>query len=193
MQTFVFKSDYARRLPDPVDTGIEHHFMWVHVSDFPDGLPLEANARRPKQNLNRDIDKKVRASLLNEECTPRTFHLKNLGETIVAERVQLTSKGIYEVLIDEEAQGILNGGHTARIISDMREENPDNFVLVHIETQVPEELVPEVSEGLNTTIQVQQKSIIELRGDFFEWIKTALKNEPYLERRTPLKKATPAT
>lgn len=184
MQTFVFKTDYSRRLPDPVEAGIEHYFMWVHVAEFPDGISLEANARRPKETLNRDIDKAVRSSLLNEDCTPFIFHLKNLGETIVATAVRMTSKGVFEVEIDEETQGILNGGHTARIIADLRSENPDNYVLVHIMTGIPSGptgYIAEVSEGLNTTIQVQQKSIVELRGDF-HWIKKALKDEPYLDR-----------
>jgi AIPR protein len=161
---------------------IEHHFMWVHVRDFPDGLPLEANARRPKDKLNRDIDKDVRASLRDEEPnTPGTFHLKNLGETIVAHAVRMIEKGVYEVEVDELTEGILNGGHTARIIADLRAEKPDNYVLVHIETGIPREIIPECSGGLNTTIQVQQKSLLDLKGSF-EWLQKALSDEPYRER-----------
>jgi hypothetical protein len=173
------RAKLARRMPDPMFNDIEHHVMWVSAADMPKGMPLDANARKPK--LNRSIYGDVRASLHDENGEEGTFHLKNQGVVIVASSVKKVADELYDIAIDE-GQGILNGGHTTALIVESQDEGaPDNYVLVTIRTGVPKDWIPELSGGLNTSVQVQAKSLDDLAGKF-DWIKKQLAREPYYER-----------
>jgi hypothetical protein len=82
----------------------------------------------------------------------------------------------------DEGQGILNGGHTTDIIVESQEDGaPDNYVLVTIRTGVEADWIPELAQGLNTSVQVQAKSLDDL-AKRFQWIKDELKDEPYYDR-----------
>jgi hypothetical protein len=176
---FKVRAKLARRIPDPKFHNIEHHFMWVGAPDMPSGIPLDANARKPK--VNRALYKDVRESLLDQNGEEGTFHLKNQGIVIVATSVKKVGEDLYDIAI-AEGQGILNGGHTTELIVESQEdEAPDNYVLVSIRTGVPNEWIPELSGGLNTSVQVQAKSLDDLAGRF-NWLKEALKEEPYFKR-----------
>lgn len=154
--------------------------MWVAAGDMPSGLPLSANARTP--NVNRAIYEEVRESLSDDSDESGFFHLKNLGVIIVANSVRKTGEDVYVVDIDPATGGILNGGHTTELLVQSQEQElvPDNYVLVAIRTGVPQKWVPEMSGGLNTSVQVQPKSLDNLAGHF-AWIKDELRNEPYFK------------
>lgn len=80
LKTLVLRPSYARRLPDPVfntDPAIYHHIFWVPASTLADGVSYGPNARNP--NSRKQVYKKVDDSLMNVDCLPNTFHLKNLG------------------------------------------------------------------------------------------------------------------
>src|SRR5438094_3076993 len=83
--TFTFKTQAARRIPDPIFPGSSRHIFLCACQDMPKDLPKGANPR--EQNIDRGIYRDVMSSLLNEDCTPNTFHLKNKGITILAEEV----------------------------------------------------------------------------------------------------------
>jgi hypothetical protein len=167
-------------MPDPKRRDIEHHFLWVAAADMPAGLPLGANARIP--NINRGIYEEVQESLADDSEDGGFFHLKNLGIIVVADSVRKIADGVFDVVIDPARGGILNGGHTNQLLVDSQEKEPipDNYVLVAIRTGVPQKWVPEMSGGLNTTVQVQPKSLDNLAG-YFKWIKEELGNEPYFK------------
>jgi hypothetical protein len=180
---FVFRSPFARRLPDPIHPNIVRHILFVPATEMPQGLPLKPNARAPK--INKQVYKEVERSLLNEEGTEGTFHLKHKGITLIADSVQPVgdSKDKFVVAIDENKDhGILDGGHSYALITKARDiELPENWVKVEILTEIPHDWIAEISGGLNTSVQVQAMSLDNLAGEF-NWIKEILKNEPYYSK-----------
>jgi hypothetical protein len=188
MKTFVLPVRFARRLPDPVFPNCERHIMMCAVTDLPSDLPRDPNPRA--QNIDRGIWREIKKHLLNEEGTANTFHLKNKGITIIAERVEKRSDDEYELVIGP-GQGIVDGAHTydldiqsqAEIRELNKAKNGDEppisqFVKLEILTGIPSDLAPEIAGGLNTAVQVQQMSLADLRGKF-DWMKDELQNAPY--------------
>jgi hypothetical protein len=183
-QRFVFHAPYARRLPDPIfkdSLGIDRHILFVPVTEVPEGLPMDANARVP--NIRKRVYKDIEASLLNEDGEPGTFHLKHKGITLVASKVEALDKETFAVTVKDEEQGILDGGHTYTLITKDRGLAPvpsNQWVKFEILTNIPPEWIPEIAGGLNTSVQVQPMSLDNLAHDF-DWVKAELKNEPYFD------------
>jgi len=171
---------YARRMPDPKLTKGERHLFLVAAKDVPEGIPNEPNARRPL--LNKRVYQNVMQSLMSlDGSEPGTFHLKNKGVTVIADDVQKIGDDF--VIKFKKGQGAVDGGHTLEIINKAKESGKadipeDQFVSIEVRTGVPEEWVPEISRGLNTSVQVQEMSLEQLKGHF-DWMKDALKGEPY--------------
>jgi hypothetical protein len=190
--TATFVADFARRIPDPTVSNAERHVMFVRVLDVPDDLPKDPNPRA--QKIDRLIYREVGKHLLNEEGTPNTFHLKNKGITLIAEKVQrgTNDEHVYEVTFGS-GHGIVDGGHTYEILRANREsieelndsdgDGPeiDQFVKFEIVTGLTEDLVPEIARGLNTAVQVQEMSLADLSNEF-GWIKETIKSEPYADK-----------
>ena len=190
MSTFTFKALTARRIPDPVFPGSTRHIFLCAAPDMPEGLPKGANPR--EQNIDRGIYRDVMRSLLNEDCTPNTFHLKNKGITILAEEViKSDDEEALKVRFASSEQGIVDGAHTYDIImrgqssiADLNvagESLPINqYVKVEILTGLDSALVTEIAGGLNTAVQVQRMSLADL-GNEFDWIKEELKKANFLQ------------
>lgn len=187
MKAISMKARFARRFPDPVHPSIERHVMFVAVTDVPPDIPREPNPR--EQNIDRGIWKDIRLHLLNQEGVANSFHLKNKGITIIADRVEKKGEDNYEIVLDE-TQGIVDGGHTYQLIQDslddIRQHNEDEeseinqYVKVEIVTGLDPNLIVEVAGGLNTAIQVQKMSLHNLDKGF-DWIKAELKDKPYFD------------
>jgi len=179
--SFRFAAPYARRMPDPVfrqPHGIERHILFVPVRSVPKGLSLDPNARIP--NLHRRIYQDIERSLLDQDTTPGTFHLKHKGITLVADSVVRASEGVYTVTFAKN-HGIVDGGHTyGLIVKNLENEQlPDQqFVKFEILTGIPNELIVEIAGGLNTSVQVQPFALDNLAGKF-RWIQDALRKQPY--------------
>lgn len=190
MSTFTFKALTARRIPDPVFPGSSRHIFLCAAQDMPAGLPKGANPR--EQNIDRGIYRDVMKSLLNEDCTPNTFHLKNKGITILAEEVvKCDDEEALKVRFSSDEQGIVDGAHTYDIIMRGRVDIADfnavdesnqisQFVKVEILTGLDGNLVTEIAGGLNTAVQVQRMSLADL-GNEFDWIKMELKKSDFLQ------------
>jgi hypothetical protein len=184
MKSFKFFAPISRRFPDPVfkDKGMERHILMVPVHSMPRELPDDPNARRP--NIARRVYRRVQDSLLNRGNEPGTFHLKNKGITIIAASVSVDkSKDNYVVRLDD-GHGIVDGGHTYALIVENL-DNPElpkeQFVSVEIRVGLPDSWIPDVAQGLNTAVQVQDMSLDHLRG-LFDWLQKELENEPYYKQ-----------
>ncbi|MCH7736127.1 MAG: AIPR family protein [Chloroflexi bacterium] len=187
MPAIVFKPDYSRQYPDPLNKAsgsvpihIEHHIFTLNASQLPEGIPKSPNPR--EQNTNKSIYKDIRASL--DDADDPTFHLKNIGITAIAQRVEYSANKDTATVLFEDGQGILNGAHTYEIIQESIADGdcPDNqFVKMEILTGIPPELIPDLAGGLNTSVQVDPASIMNLEG-LFEWVKEELKGTPYEDR-----------
>jgi hypothetical protein len=180
--TFRFHAPIARRIADPIFRklhGTERHILLVPVKDMPDELPFDPNARTP--NTNKRVYKKVEQSLLDKNGEPGTFHLKNKGITIVAKSVKQIAEDQFDVVLTKGVHGVLDGGHTYSLIAKHKNSPhlpEEQFVQVEIRVGIPDEWIPEIAGGLNTTVQVQDMSLDNLAGAF-DWIKRELKSEPY--------------
>ena len=174
----------ARRVKHPVFPEIEKHYMTVRAVDLPDGIRKDANARDGEgKDLRKQVYREVQRSLVEDQAYPGIFDLKNKGIVILAESVRKIGEDTYEIRI-RDGQGIVDGGHTYEIITRAQSaENipEDQYVEVQIRTGVDDEMITEISAGLNTGIAVKRHSIANLDGKF-DWIKEEVANEPYFSR-----------
>jgi len=180
-----FRVHDARKIPHPVFSEIGKYWLTVCARDFPRGISTKANTRDPV-GLNRPIYKDVRESLKGKTSVPGTFDLLNKGITILAVDVRMSekSKGFVELVVDDEAGGIVDGGHTAKLIWDAQEADQipaEQFVDVYVRTNISGGLITDIARGLNTSIQVQAKSIYN-HGGVFDWLKEAIASEPYADQ-----------
>lgn len=182
MKKTEIKPLFLRKFPDPINRedmsgeyDIEHILAICQANQLPDGIPLGPNPRA--QNTDKTIYKKVKESLEAEEDP--TFFLKNKGITILARKLVISDdKKTITVFFDEQ-DGIVDGGHTYRIIQDSVEKTPDNqYVKIEIITGLPDYFIEPIAEGLNTAVQVQQMSLSNLSKKF-DWIKEAIADKHY--------------
>lgn len=173
----------ARKISHPVFEGVAKHWMTVPAKDFPPGIATSANARDPV-GLNRRVYRDVKESLLGlSSAELGSFDLMNKGITILVEEVRLInkSKNEYEIVIDDETGGIVDGAHTARIIDDANASGsipPEQHVEVYIRTNIAGRMITDIARGLNTSLQVAPKSIYNIDG-VFDWLKDELESESY--------------
>jgi len=172
----------SRKISHPVFRTIDKYWLTVKATDFPAGISTAANAREPV-GLNRLVYRDVRESLEGTAADPGTFDLMNKGITILAVNVRLVDKEnqFFEVTVDDEKGGIVDGAHTAKIIEQCNRDgttNPDQYVEVYIRTGVENDLITDIARGLNTGMQVAPKSIYNIDG-VFDWLKSEISGQPY--------------
>lgn len=172
----VIHAPIARRFPAPQDApadlaGVDTHIFRVRASEVPPGIPLDANPRDP--NLNRQVYRGVRRSLQGEQGTG-SFHLKHGGIVLVAERVEKLGADRYRLWFNPAVkQGVVNGGHSYKLLLEAQgsDDIPENqYIEIKVHTGVPRETVPELAEGLNSSMQVREESLADLRQQF-DWLK----------------------
>ena len=171
-----------RKISHPVFSDVDKYWLTVAAKDFPPGISTAANARDPI-GLNRRVYKEVRSSLDGLSADPGTFDLMNKGITILAEGVKLVDKaaGLFDITIDDDEGGIVDGAHTAAIIDEANADGttPDEqHVEVYIRTGITTEMISDIARGLNTGIQVASQSIYNIAG-VFDWLKDEISEKPY--------------
>lgn len=172
------KESSFRRLDDPFENGTSKKYIfYVKVSDVPDGIPMATNPR--EQSLKSAVATGITESLLSNDGY---FHLKNRGIVLSAEDVHYNNRtGIATVIFsDELCHGDIDGGHTYKILCEHREEKLDQYVQFEVMTGV-EDIIEDLAEARNTSVQVDVKSMAELRKNF-EPVKEALEGMPFFER-----------
>lgn len=184
MKTFTVRAAFARRLPDPTfqKEGVDRHILFIQANTFPAALAqcLDPNARQP--NTDRSVYREVRDSL---DSNDGLFHLKNKGITIIARKVEKSGEDFYTLVIEDEGgmkDGIVDGGHTAQIISEANADTSSSFPLQYVKVEVltnlRPELIDDISGGLNTSVAVKLMSLKNLEGRF-DWLKHSLAPKPY--------------
>lgn len=173
-----FKASAVRTISSPSQEGVTTYFAYVNFRDLPDNLPLEVNPRKPKMGTA------VAKALINAVKSADTdFDINNRGIVIVAKDFKFnTNDQLVTIDLDDNPQnfGILDGGHTYTAIKDHKDELSDEIdKFVRLEIIVGNELtVSRIADARNTSASVSDIALYEL-DDRFDFIKEAIKNEPY--------------
>lgn len=135
------------------------------------------------------VAKKIAKSF---EDSPTSFFFKNRGITLLVERASFDNdtKELSLEFFDSDIHGMLDGGHTYKIITkileSLEESEKKDFDDAHVRLEIlegfsdPEDVV-DIVEARNTSTQVKDQSIEDLLGHF-DSIKEVLKGEKYSDR-----------
>jgi hypothetical protein len=87
-------------------------------------------------------------------------------------------------MVDPAIHGLLDGGHTYRVVTESAEglapEAPPRYVRVEIVTGFDRETISDVVEARNTSNQVRDESLANLRQEF-EPLKEVLRSHKYFD------------
>ena len=115
--------------------------------------------------------------------SPDRFHERNRGITIVAESLNYDDKRQEVVLklSDKSLHGVVDGAHTLHAVLGADEQAANAAVFIKCVIGVEATEIAEMAGGLNTSQQVDLKSLENLR-DHFELLKRTLKDLPYANK-----------
>lgn len=180
-----------RKIASPYDKeGAKVYVAVLNVKDIPEefeGWRKKLNPRDPKTTSG--VAKKIFATL---EDDPDSFFFRNRGITLIVEKTSFDNKrNILEVeMVDGKFRnGLLDGGHTFRVIREFvgnlsEEELKDLNAYVKLEILegiTDPDAIVDIVESRNTSTQVKEQSLEELRGHY-EAIKEVLRGKPYADR-----------
>lgn len=176
--TMLCKENSFRRLDDPFVNGKSVKYVfYVKVDDVAEGIPMATNPR--EQKLTSGVATAIKESL---ESNDGYFHLKNRGIVLSAESVTFNNK-TNEVTInftDNLSHGNIDGGHTYKIICEHKNDHLNQYVQFEVMTGV-EDIIEQLAEARNTSVQVDEKSMAELANKF-DPIKEAIEGMPFFNR-----------
>ncbi len=189
-----FRVHSLKRLDDPSEK-IDRRELVVSLDQYPIDFGLGPNPRRPDPKSR--VAKEILQSL---EEDGEDFHLLNRGITVLAKGLDYDTKTervrlrLHESEEEESHYGILDGGNTNEKINDWRGELADEGAVdelkrrfVNMQVLVPrsslmtsdvEELLNDIKEARNNSVQVKQKSLADARHHF-DLLKNVLANQPY--------------
>lgn len=178
-----------RKIVSPYDEeGAKTYIAVLNVRDIPEEFEewRALNPRDPKTTSG--VAKKIFATL---ESDPDSFFFRNRGITLIAEKTSFDNqKNVLEIeMADKSRNGLLDGGHTFRVIRDFvgnlpEEELKDLNAYVKLEILegiTDPDVVVNIVESRNTSTQVKEQSLEELRGNY-EAIKKVLAGKSYADR-----------
>ena len=188
MKKIKMKVESLRKIPNPYgpfnrDNQKKSPEMFIVIADvkeIPDDIPMKTNPR--EQNLRTKVASRIREGLISRESQ---FYLLNRGMLLSAKEVKFDNVNS-EITIyfeDENVHGNVDGGHTYKIILENRDQidpHVKQYVKIEILTGI-EDIFEDVAAARNTSVQVQEKSIAELKDKFDEIIKQTIKDEPFAD------------
>ncbi|MFH1207144.1 MAG: AIPR family protein [Patescibacteria group bacterium] len=178
-----------RRITNPSDSdGKACYIAVVNVKDVPESLEDWRGLNPRDPNINSGVAHKIMKTL---QDNPASFFFRNRGITIMAVDTRFDNKtNLLEMeMVDKQKHGLLDGGHTFRVIREFVENLPKSeltdfeaFVKIEIIVGITDlEEAVSIVEALNTSTQVREQSLLELSGSF-ESIKKVLADKPYANR-----------
>jgi AIPR protein len=116
------------------------------------------------------------------------FLFMNRGLVVAAERVDFKENGsekrIDLVMRDPAVHGLLDGGHTYRVVTEsaqgLDEDEKPRYIRIELITGFDREAISDLVEARNTSNQVRDESLANLREEF-EPLKEVLRGEPYFD------------
>lgn len=183
MSTLRFPTKQFRSLPSPTGSSKVGVFFSPastvsrELWDWREVNPREVNRR---SGVYREI-----VETLKDE--PERFHERNRGITIVAEDISFDDKR-QEVVLQLKSpsvHGVVDGAHTLDAILETQKQPPENgwpaHVFVKVVIGIEADQIAEIAGGLNTSQQVDLKSLENLR-QHFDSLQKVIAKEPYADQ-----------
>lgn len=174
-----FPVESFRHLETPYSkSGLRDYFAIVAVKDLPDldGW-RQINVRDPK--LRGAVPTAIRQGYRDE---PETFLFMNRGIVIAASKVEYDNKDstVRLHLSEPRLHGLLDGGHSYNIVREeySEDEDPTRYIKLEILEGFDHEGITNVVDARNTSNQVKDESLLNLKGDFGD-LQNALKGKSY--------------
>ncbi len=185
--SYQVRPDNVRRLKNPNDFG-DSFYALCNVEEIANkrDLPLEKTNPR-EQKLTTAVAKDIASSLRRRDGK---FHMLNRGITLSVAEADYDNKkeALRLVFDDEDVHGIIDGGHTYRIIRqvvsspdewtvcpDSADETKPQFVRLEVLTGLDRNLIIDLAETRNTSVQVDDRSLLNLAHKFI-WLKEELRD-----------------
>lgn len=168
-----------RSIPAPIGSS-RFGMFFCSAADVAPEL-WEWRAVNPREvNTRSSVYKSITNTLVSE---PSRFHERNRGITVVAKDVTFDEKkqAVLLTLDDVALHGVVDGAHTLQAILSVQKNPPDSWaasVFFKIVVGADSEQIAEIAGGLNTSQQVDLKSLENLK-DHFDELKKVLAKEPY--------------
>lgn len=177
-----------RSIPNPSGKG-KYYYFFTRAADLPaidldkwcDVNPREVKVGGPVYNAILDT--------LKEE--PDHFLERNRGLTLSAKTVDFeqdkdpAKRRAVVGLSDKAVHGVVDGRHTLAAIKafleDEEAKDSNANVAFKVMTEIAEDQITEIAGGLNTSQQVDLKSLANLEG-FFQELKSVVAAEPYANK-----------
>ncbi len=167
MAKLVFQAEQFKKMADPVNANGKQikYVCYAQAKSIPQEIDnwMDTNPREQKMSTN--VAKAIKDSLLNNS----NFHELNRGILLSAESIDYDNqkKNVTIVLSDAAKHGNIDGGHTLTAILEAQKSgslSPDRYVFMEIFTGL--DMPVELAAARNTSVQVDLKSIEELKGSF---------------------------
>lgn len=182
MTKLKFNAEQFKKMTDPVNPNSNHikYVCYTRADTIPQEIEnwMETNPREQKMTTN--VAKAINESLLEN----MNFHELNRGILLSAESVDYDNqkKIVTVTFTDSNKHGNIDGGHTLRAIIEAQKSglvSSERYVFMEIFTGL--ETPVELAAARNTSVQVDLKSIEELK-DSFDVIKKAFDELPFSNR-----------
>jgi len=176
----------VRRIETPYERrrGYRNYLAVVEARNLPDLTDWrDINVRGAKARGR--VPKAIRKGFVD---TADEFLFMNRGLVIAAEKLDFNEtakdKSIHLTMRDSAVHGLLDGGHTYRIVKEeaaaLDDDDVPRYVRLEIITGFDRETISDVVEARNTSNQVRDESLANLRREF-EPIKKVLEKESYFD------------
>jgi hypothetical protein len=175
-----------RRIETPYERRMGHrnYVAVVDARHLPDLTKWRDINVRDAKTKGR-VPNAIRSSFIDK---PDEFFFMNRGMVIAAEKVDFrdesSEKHIDVVLRDPEIHGLLDGGHTYRVVQDeakkLEEDDDPRYVRIEFITGFDRDTISEVVDARNTSNQVRDESLANLRQEF-EPLKEILRDHAYFD------------
>lgn len=180
---FRFPTSQFRAIPSPVG-GSRVGLFYTQAAKVPRDL-WDWREVNPREINRRSAVYKQIVQTLKEY--PDRFHERNRGITIVADEILFDDKRKEVVLHvkDNKLHGVVDGAHTLDAVLETQKQPPEDdwpaYVFIKAVTGLEADQIAEIAGGLNTSQQVDLKSLENLREHFAD-LQKVLVNEPYADQ-----------
>ena len=177
------KAKSFKKMECPNENGEEgrsKYVCYIQCLSIPEDLLDWMHTNPREQKMSTNVARKILEGLSDK----KNFHELNRGILMSVDTITYDNKtGIVEIeLNDSEKHGNIDGGHTLRAIIDAKKSqtlSSDKYVFFEAFTGL--ESTVELAEARNTSVQVDMKSIEELKNSF-DCIKKVLNNLSFSNR-----------